>query len=107
MIYIRNMRTIRWKPVMGAYHVRVDRTSPLGNPYPMLGHSQRERDEVCNAYANWYGIQMAEPGGPMRRERDRLLELARTGDLYLYCWCAPKRCHAETIKADLEQALMK
>lgn len=34
------------------YDVRVDRTSPLGNPFYMTNESQRH--EVCLKYANWF-----------------------------------------------------
>ncbi|WP_068768630.1 DUF4326 domain-containing protein [Termitidicoccus mucosus] len=37
---------------------------------------------------------------------NRLLAAAQKhGNLRLHCWCAPKRCHAETIKACLETKL--
>lgn len=35
------------------------------------------------------------------RELDRLDRLSRTGDLKLACWCAPKPCHCDVIKAKL------
>lgn len=66
--------------------VRVDRGSDWGNPFVMRG--ERDRDRVCELfeqYARW------------RLTVDPLwLEGLRGRDLG--CWCAPKRCHAETLE---------
>lgn len=65
--------------------VRVDRATNWGNPFIMADESQR--DEVCNKfelYAFWR-LNM-EP---------HWLDALKGKDLA--CWCAPKRCHAETL----------
>jgi hypothetical protein len=36
---------------------------------------------------------------------NELVEIAKTQDIELACLCRPKRCHTETIKAYIEQAL--
>jgi len=42
----------------------------------------------------------------VRNELNRLYRLYKQyGCLKLYCWCAPKRCHAETIRDVLMEAL--
>jgi hypothetical protein len=101
MIYICNMRDA--KPPKGVEnHVRVDRASPLGNPFQMKG--EKTRDAVCEQYAAHLPELLRRDVAALRTMQ-RLVELARKGDLYLYCWCAPKRCHAESIKAWIEDRL--
>ena len=95
MIEIMNLR--KDKP-MYLYDVKVCRgSSPLGNPFPL--YEEADRDKVCNAYERWFVGQMAS-NMTVRKEANRLLELYRKhGALRLFCWCAPKRCHAQTIRA--------
>ncbi|KKN71959.1 hypothetical protein LCGC14_0416050 [marine sediment metagenome] len=80
------------------YDVRVDRESPLGNPFPMGGVNTR--DVVCDKYATW--LKNLTSSGPAVKVLDELLRLQelykKHGKLRLFCWCAPKRCHAETIR---------
>jgi len=69
-----------------AYDFKVDRTTPLGNPYIMRSESQR--DIVCDRY-----IKNLEKNISMEALKPLILA---------YSWCSPKRCHAETIKKLLE-----
>jgi hypothetical protein len=82
----------------------VDRTSPLGNPYPMTTKSSEERDKVCDAYDEYFQREIL--GKRPKRAWEylcMLLERALTGDVELMCWCHPQRCHAETIKSWLDE----
>jgi hypothetical protein len=66
---------------------KVDRSSPWGNPYIMRNQSEAERNYVCDrfaAYALWRLMQEPQWLEPLRGK-------------HLACWCAPKRCHAETL----------
>ena len=81
---------------------KVDRGSPLGNPFFM--ESEAKRDIVCDKYKVWFDLvtdptnQSAEAKYVMTELR-RLLHVYKTcGELKLYCHCTPKRCHAETIR---------
>jgi hypothetical protein len=80
------------------FEVKVCRgVSILGNPFP-LNH-ESERDEVCDKYEKWFN-QNLETLQPALR---RLLSIYDKYErLRLFCFCAPKRCHAETIKKWLE-----
>lgn len=80
------------------YHlVRVDRASPLGNPFPML--SESDRDSVCDRYAVWFEQQLAAGNPSVTAAFKNLMALHRRGEpLALECWCAPKRCHADTLR---------
>lgn len=100
-----------------AWQVRVDRSSVLGNPFLM--HDEHERNSVCEEYYryfqgivtnNWailreYDVSSSEREEFMQELR-RLYKLAKQyGKLELFCWCAPKRCHAETIACFLMKHL--
>ena len=72
----------------------IGRPSPLGNPFFMKDESYR--DSVCNQYKLWLEKNKNIPA--IRKELLRLLNIAKKGPLVLICWCAPKRCHGESIR---------
>lgn len=67
--------------------VRVDRQTIWGNPFIMRNDSDEERNRVCDAYEKWL------------QERPAMIDRAKRElrGKDLACWCAPKRCHAETL----------
>ena len=96
MIEILNLRHV--KPTK-LYDIYVDRRSPLGNTFHMLAENQR--DIVCDKYQEWFDSIINN----YSLDYYAIEELKRLQALYkkhhrlrLFCWCAPKRCHAETIK---------
>jgi hypothetical protein len=92
MIEIMNMR--REKPSR-IYDFRVDRGSPIGNPFPM----KREIDRVkcCQMYRVWF--YETQHSTVQKEYVQRLIDTYRKyGRLRLFCWCAPKQCHAEVIR---------
>lgn len=125
-IEICNLRNTK---LVNEYDVRVDRASILGNPFHMPNESQRDR--VCDLYERYFTVlirrdtlgflslpseylpQYKKLGFvdfriQFMNELYRLYKIAKTyGKLRLFCWCAPKRCHAETIKTFLEFYLNK
>lgn len=101
IIEIRNMRNVRCG--YAPYEFRVDRASPVGNPFYM--HDESERNEVCDKYEGYFYRQLNYNSEFAMYLRKMLNALRQYGRLYLYCWCAPKRCHAETIKQWLEQQI--
>ena len=78
MITIVNRKTYRGE---GVY---IGRPSLLGNPY-RIGEDG-SRDEVIAKYRAWLWQQIRQRGA-VYHELFRLAEIARTGDLYLICWC--------------------
>ena len=104
-----------------------DRRSVLGNPFELCGESSRI--DVCDAYEvyfddvvhRWFnpvqaagdmvssegwGVTLAKSWVRPNRcdfmaELARLQSLALSGSLGLGCWCAPKRCHCDTIASHL------
>jgi hypothetical protein len=90
MIEIKNKRDYSGS---GVY---VGRPSPLGNPFPMLNEGMR--DEVCDKYQAWLRAEYKK-NGAVKAELERLARMYKAqGRLVLVCWCAPKRCHAQSIK---------
>lgn len=102
MIEIVNLRQL--KDVKDGILIRVDRSSVLGNPFYMSNESMR--DEVCDKYQQYFDKKVTEKtDDEFMNELRRIYKLAKHSKVYLACWCAPKRCHAETIKAFIEQYL--
>ena len=66
---------------------KVDRSSPWGNPFIMRNQTEAERAYVCDQFEQYARWRLAQ-------ERDWLEPLRGK---HLACWCAPKRCHAETL----------
>ena len=112
MIYVENIHThnYEWK-VARVYVGRRNsahnlKASPLHNPFKV--GLDGTRDEVVERYriALCSNLQpSAAYGGTVRKEFDRIVELAREGDLVLLCWCAPDKCHADVIKEAIEQRM--
>jgi len=77
------------------WDVRVDRHTIWGNPFRMSGEAQR--DEVCDRYERYFYDRLLHDTS-FKYYFSELQNLYLThGKLNLFCWCAPKRCHAETI----------
>jgi hypothetical protein len=80
----------------------IGRGSPLGNPYKMLDTSNKERNRVCEEYNIWFSDKIRSRDQVVMVELRRLYQIAINRDLLLQCFCAPKRCHGETIKRFLD-----
>jgi Domain of unknown function (DUF4326) len=70
--------------------VYVGRPSPLGNPFTIGQHG--DRDRVIELYGRWLHNRIREQNPDVMEALEAL-----TDDTTLVCWCAPKRCHAEMI----------
>ena len=102
MISIGNIKTYRYDGTN--LPIKVDRSSLLGNPFPMRVETDRNR--VCDLYQQHFNeLISSQKNYRFMKELDRIYELSKTKDIVLLCWCAPKRCHAETIKRYLEERL--
>ena len=94
MVEIKNLRFD--KPHNEPWEFKVDRTSPIGNPFYMA--SEEQRNEVCDKYEDYFNKQI-EVNEKFKTYAYKILNALQTyKKVTLYCWCAPKRCHAETIK---------
>ena len=67
-------------------YVRCDRFSDFGNPFEM--DKDGDRDEVCDNYEQHY-----LPFKPSIHK-----QLVKLKGKALGCWCAPLRCHCDTLK---------
>jgi hypothetical protein len=67
----------------------------LGNPFWM--GSEKDRDQVCEQYADMLDAQPLHPH--WKRIRRIAEHLVAGRSVALYCYCAPKRCHCDTIRA--------
>jgi len=100
---IRVVNKYHHLPKSGEVVVNVMRGSALGNPFPIKNpHTDLERNRVCDLYIGWLRNQYTIVDSPARRMLEQLADIAVAGDLALQCCCAPKRCHAETIKSAIE-----
>ena len=102
-------------------HIYCGRGSSLGNPFVML--KEADRNIVCNQYQDWFYERVNEllfldkadtrttgKSYPTTPQEDQLLSIfsyiINSGkDVNLGCFCAPKRCHCDTIKTFLENKL--
>lgn len=100
MIIIVNKRNL--KPSTNSVDIYIGRPSALGNPFEL--DRDGNRDQVCDLYAQTWQKRMTNSAA-MRAEFSRVVNSARQGDVRLVCWCAPYRCHGETIKARVEEVL--
>lgn len=71
--------------------VLVDRSTKWGNPFPMRNPSDAERARVIAEHEKWLHAKLCT--GEIKLE-----DLAALHGKPLVCWCAPKPCHADTLK---------
>jgi hypothetical protein len=104
-IRIVNLRDYKLNP--GEKLIRVDRSTPLGNPYFM--HDESERDMVCDKYQELFdeimSIDQSWYYADFRNCVHQIILASAKHDIALGCWCYPKRCHAETIKNYVERVM--
>ena len=82
-------------------HIYCGRGSALGNPFPM--NSEKDRDMVCDKYEEYFNQKVrVERDARMIAQLKEILRQAKIGDVNLGCFCAPKRCHCDTIKRFIE-----
>ena len=103
MIVIKNLNKER--PVE-PYQVRVDASSgsPLGNPFHYMISQEGEtaRNYCIDMYKKWFSNQL-DTNPIVLQETQKLLDIYFEHDkLELFCWCSPRRCHAEVIREYLE-----
>lgn len=83
-------------------YIYAGRGSVFGNPFPMHGPS--DRDRVCDLYEDYFQREIQAKG----RLYEACEDLINSHEeVVLGCFCAPKRCHVETIKRYLERETLK
>lgn len=87
-----------------AYYI--GRGTPLGNPFVMKNYSDEERNRVCDEYEVWFNKQIEDNNPKVMKELDKIMEILKRDDIIILgCFCAPKRCHGDTIKRYLMNSL--
>lgn len=87
----------------------IGRPSPLGNPFTTKKESiadflVKSHDECIDLYEQWLNIQIDKKNTDVLNELNRLINIhIQTGELYLSCWCKPKRCHGDIIRKVLNE----
>jgi hypothetical protein len=83
MIKVVNLRTCKdWGKVGD---VKIDRTTPYGNPFIMKNNTPSERMRVIIEFDNWLSNQSTF-------FTEELYTARRLG-----CWCHPQPCHGDVI----------
>jgi hypothetical protein len=110
MIELMNMK--RGDHLTYDYDFIIDRRSPVGNPFK-IGNGVN-RDGSCIKYDRYFNFRVWRAKQYNANDPEDLkfilylneIEEAykKWGRLRLFCWCAPKRCHGETIKRYIEGA---
>jgi hypothetical protein len=83
-------------------YIYCGRGSALGNPYQMKNKSKEERNRVCNEYEKYIKEEIKN-NQEIKNQLNLIWNTVRKhGEAKIGCFCAPKRCHCETIKEILE-----
>ena len=85
-------------------NIYIGRPSPLGNPFPLK--KGEERGSTIQKYKDYFYEQIENNNIKFIAELNRLLKIAKQGQLNLGCWCDPNPCHGDVIKEFLEQQLI-
>ena len=85
---VENLRDIPISSRSSRLVTRVDRSTEMGNAFNM--RADKDRDWACDRYEEYFNKRI-ETDPAFKRE-----VLSLKGKT-LFCWCAPKRCHADTI----------
>lgn len=100
------MITIVNRDYTGSDAIYCGRGTPLGNPFPMKNESHR--NYVCVQYEKWFKTMLGNSTKlKFIAAIEEIYQAALKGDVKLKCWCAPKRCHCDTIKHHIDDLIIK
>lgn len=105
-IEILNIRRHGWPTE--PYDFKIDRTTPVGNPYELT--NEKDRDLVCEWYEEWFNDHLMNEElihSDFSMYVMKIREVFRKyGKVRLFCWCSPRRCHGEVIKKHIEAVVL-
>jgi len=88
--------TIQVTKVFDKDAIDCGRPTPLGNPFVM--RSEQDRDLVCDQYEEWFNNKIEQKDQAVLNQLRGLFVLGKQrGHLKIGCYCAPKRCHLDTV----------
>lgn len=103
-VIVVNKKTFHAKPGMKVFDVSGKSGSALAKTYRMK--SEADRDAVCNDYAKWFANRVKAQDSDVMSELHQIVNCLESNQtVYLACECAPKKCHAETIKQFIENVI--
>ena len=79
------------------------KASPLGNPFIL--NREEDRDSVVKKYRDWLSENLKEGSEQLKELRRLIVIYKETDQLSLVCYCSPKRCHGDVIKAAIESGI--
>jgi len=85
----------------GGHREYIGRPSILGNPY-RIG-IDGNRAQVVEKFRAHLEELLKDPNHPVTRRITELAFIARSGDLFLVCFCSPQSCHGDVIKEAIER----
>lgn len=83
----------------------IGRGSPLGNPFKLTPNEPRGSTLV--RYKAYLDQKILAGDSKITSELNRLYNKGKREPLNLVCFCAPKPCHGDIIKATLLEAFQK
>lgn len=95
------------KDLTGFANVRIDRATPLGNPYVMYREEQRQ--EVCESFKSYLEYELdKQTNQPLLDQFESIFNLVSEGKVVnLQCHCSPSSCHGEVIRDKLIEFLVE
>lgn len=94
LIRIINLKS--YTPIEGEILIKVDRSSPLGNPFKIKKES--DRDKVYDDYQIYFDNKIKKDDAEFIGALENIYLKSYEANIALGCWCYPLRCHAEVIK---------
>ncbi len=78
------------------FDVRIDRKTVFGNPFRI--ESEEQRNYILDEHKKYF-YERVKNNADFENNIKQLMQIYKRNRLLnLFCWCYPKRCHAETIK---------
>ncbi len=111
-IQIMNLKDGR-KPSL-LYDFRIDRSTPVGNQYYIPAVERKRhgipleiyRKNAIEWYQDWFDRMTQGEDKAFHMYINMMEDALRKYDkLRLFCWCAPKQCHGEIIRAYLQEVI--
>ena len=89
----------------------IGRPSVLGNPFSwkegtLAKYHVASRQASIDAYLPWLREQY-KTNKAVHDELNRLVEIAKAGDLVLVCWCSPLPCHGDVLKSVIDKIIAR
>lgn len=86
----------------------IGRGSVLGNPYTSKDvnnskaiYQAKSKDDAIELYETYLENRIKNNDISVVTEINKMLGLLKDNDIYLVCYCSPKKCHGDVIKAHL------